>query len=256
MLFDLKGRRRRVIQGTYLMLAVLMGGGLVLFGIGSNTGSGGLVDAITGGGGASQDAGSGQIADRVGQAEARLRTNPRDQAALAAVVRGRYQLATAKTSANSTGFPPEAQPDLKGAAAAWERYLAQRPAKPDDSLAGLMLQAYSEFGLRRPDKAAQAAQIVAEARPSASSWLGVAQYATLAGDTKGANRAGKRALATASSAERPAVKQQLAALAKAVRDAKKAQAKAIKQQATRGGGRAGAGPTPAAPPGAPASPGR
>ncbi len=255
MLFDLKGRRRRVIQGTYLLLAVLMGGGLVLFGIGSNTSQGGLVDAFTGGGGGSGDAGSGQIADRVGQAEARLRTNPRDQAALAAVVRGRYQLATAKTGANSTSFPPEAQPDLRAAAATWERYLAQRPARPDDSLAGLMLQAYSEFGLRRPDKAAQAATIVAKARPSASSWLGVAQYATLAGDEKGADRAGKRALKTASSTERPAVKQQLAALEKAVRDAKKAQAKALEQQATRGGTAGGAAP-PAAPGGAPAPPGR
>ena len=34
MLFDLRGRRRRAVQGTYLMLAVLMGGGLVLFGVG------------------------------------------------------------------------------------------------------------------------------------------------------------------------------------------------------------------------------
>ena len=36
MLFDLRGRRRRAVQATYLMLAVLMGGGLVLFGIGGD----------------------------------------------------------------------------------------------------------------------------------------------------------------------------------------------------------------------------
>ncbi len=41
MLFDLKGKRRRAVQGTYLTLAVLMGAGLVLFGVGSST-SGGL----------------------------------------------------------------------------------------------------------------------------------------------------------------------------------------------------------------------
>ena len=34
MLFDLKGKRRRVVQGVYLTLAVLMAGGLVFFGIG------------------------------------------------------------------------------------------------------------------------------------------------------------------------------------------------------------------------------
>jgi hypothetical protein len=36
MLFDLRGRRRRVVQVTYLMLALLLGGGLVLFGIGGS----------------------------------------------------------------------------------------------------------------------------------------------------------------------------------------------------------------------------
>ena len=40
MLFDLKGKRRRAVQGTYLMLAILMGAGLVLFGIGSSTNGG------------------------------------------------------------------------------------------------------------------------------------------------------------------------------------------------------------------------
>ena len=48
MLFDLRGRgRRRTVQVIYLSLAILMGGGLVLFGIGGAT-SGGLIDAIQG----------------------------------------------------------------------------------------------------------------------------------------------------------------------------------------------------------------
>jgi len=246
MLFDLQGRRRRLIQGVYLMLALLMGGGLVLFGIGSDQGQGGLVDAFTGGGGGSQDSGDSQIADRVEQAEERLRANPRDEAALAAVVRGRYQLATAKTGAESTSFPPEAQADLQAASRGWDRYLALKPARPDDSLAGLMLQAYSEFGLRRPDKAAQAAEIVAMARPSSSSWLGVAQYATLAGDEKKADAAGRRAVSLASGGQRKAVRQQLAALEAAVKAQEAAQRKALK------GGGAGAqgGVLPgAAPPG-------
>ena len=53
MLFDLKGKRRRAVQGTYLMLAVLMGAGLVLFGIGSST-NGGLGDLFSGGGGSNK----------------------------------------------------------------------------------------------------------------------------------------------------------------------------------------------------------
>src|SRR2546427_7007516 len=47
MLFDLKGKRKRVVQVTYVALAVLFGGSLVLFGTGSSV-SGGLIDAITG----------------------------------------------------------------------------------------------------------------------------------------------------------------------------------------------------------------
>src|SRR3954451_24894056 len=50
MLFDLRGRgRRRTIQGIYLFLAILLGGGLIFFGVGgtgiglfnNNNGSGG-----------------------------------------------------------------------------------------------------------------------------------------------------------------------------------------------------------------------
>jgi len=56
MLFDLRGRgRRRTIQAIYVTLAVLMGGGLVFFGIGGNT-SGGLFDAFKGGSGSSRAA--------------------------------------------------------------------------------------------------------------------------------------------------------------------------------------------------------
>ncbi len=50
MLFDLRGRgRRRTVKIVYITLALLMGGGLVLFGIGGGGAmQGGLVDAITG----------------------------------------------------------------------------------------------------------------------------------------------------------------------------------------------------------------
>ena len=75
MLFDLRGRgRRRTVQTIYLTLAVLMGGGLVLFGIGGSV-SGGLFDAVglTGGGSGGSsaneqlEAGEGGGAPRPGQ---------------------------------------------------------------------------------------------------------------------------------------------------------------------------------------------
>ena len=49
MLFDLRSRgRRRTVQAVYLGLAILMGGGLVLFGVGAGNGLGGLLNAFTG----------------------------------------------------------------------------------------------------------------------------------------------------------------------------------------------------------------
>lgn len=233
MLFDLKGRRRRVIQVTYVMLAVLMGGGLVLFGIGSGTNGGGLFDAFTGGG--SDDAGSGQVADRVEASEERLRANPRDQGVLTDVVRGRYQLATTRPGAESGTFPPDAQEDLRRASDAWQRYLASKPARVDPALAQLMVNAYGEFGLKRPDKAAEAAEVVAEARPSSASYLSLAQYATLAKQKRRADLAGDKALELASRGERKAVKQQLDAL----------EAFAAQKQAP--GGAPGGGAPPAQP---------
>src|SRR5256886_6259674 len=64
MLFDLRGRgRRRTIQAIYVTLAILMGGGLVFFGIGGNT-SGGLFDAFKSGGRGGGGGGGGRAAAR------------------------------------------------------------------------------------------------------------------------------------------------------------------------------------------------
>ncbi|HZO76628.1 MAG TPA: hypothetical protein VFB39_01190, partial [Solirubrobacteraceae bacterium] len=50
MLFDLRARgRRRTVQTVYLGLAILIGAGLVLFGVGTGTGGGGLFGAFTNG---------------------------------------------------------------------------------------------------------------------------------------------------------------------------------------------------------------
>src|SRR5918992_5964954 len=94
MLFDLRGRRRRAVQATYLTLAVLMGGGLVFFGIGGDV-SGGLFDAFSERSG--NTSGSDEtFEERRDEANERLRVNPRDQEALKLLVRANYQLASSQ----------------------------------------------------------------------------------------------------------------------------------------------------------------
>ena len=81
MLFDLRGRgRRRTIKIVYITLALLMGGGLVLFGIGGGGAmSGGLVDAITGSSGG--DTGAERFEKRERDALRATQTRPQDAAA-------------------------------------------------------------------------------------------------------------------------------------------------------------------------------
>src|SRR5256885_10046969 len=102
MLIDLRGRRRRFVQATYLTLAVLMGGGLVFFGIGGNT-SGGLLDAFKGGGGGG--GGNSQLKKDITRDEEALKLNPQSTVVLKNLVREEYQLATSQTNSSSVGFP-------------------------------------------------------------------------------------------------------------------------------------------------------
>src|SRR5918997_4139573 len=120
MLFDLRGSgRRRVVKIVYVTLALLMGGGLVLFGIGgSGALSGGLVDAIT------ESEGGGDGADRFRdqeqQATAAARANPKDPALWAAAARARFNLAAVDVDRATGEFSEEGKEQLASAGRAWE----------------------------------------------------------------------------------------------------------------------------------------
>src|SRR5437764_659363 len=79
MLFDLQGKRRRMVQATYLILAILMGGGLVLFGVGSGDISGGLFDAITGKDSGSGSGGNSLVAKRIKAGQKAIDLAPKSQ---------------------------------------------------------------------------------------------------------------------------------------------------------------------------------
>ena len=215
MLFDLKGKRRRAVQGTYLMLAVLMGAGLVLFGIGSSV-NGGLSDLFSGGNGSNN--GNKLVEKRIKTAEKQLAANPRNESALGEVIRGHYQLATANSNPNTGAFGKGARDDLSAAAAAWERYLALKPKKPNLGLARVMVQAYSGLaqGVAEPQDAQQywagassAIELVAANQPNSNNYIGLVQYATLAGQTSKAELAGKKAIELAPKGQRKAVEQEV-----------------------------------------------
>ena len=202
MLFDLKGRRRRVVQGTYLLLAILMGGGLVLFGIGGDV-SGGLFDAFSD----RSSSGSNIIEDRIDENEDKLETDPKNAAALKELTRDSYQLATQETDA-AGAFTDDGKERLADSDDAWQRYLDLDPKKPDPALAQVMLNVYGPRGLNKPAEAAEAAEILTAAQPrNAQAFLQLATYAALAGQDRKADLAGQKAIQLAPKEQRSTVKQ-------------------------------------------------
>jgi len=201
MLFDLRGRgRRRTVQVIYLSLAILMGGGLVLFGIGSSQ-SGGLFDAF------SDDAQSGgsateSVDKRIDTQLARVKANPRNADAYAQLAVLRFQRAGIDGIAQDGSYTEAGKKRLNLAADAWERHLQLERDKPDLRAASLMVQAYQ--GLDELPKAVRAKELVtaAEKPPSSNLYQQLAALAYQAGDNRVGDLASARAVDLAPAAER------------------------------------------------------
>jgi len=211
MLFDLRGRgRRRTVKIVYITLALLMGGGLVLFGIGGGGAmQGGLVDAITGSSGG--DTGSERFDKAEKAALVATQRSPQDAPAWAALARARVQSAGIGDNfdPNSATYTESGKAKLEQAADAWAKYLALEPKKPDDRVAGLMVRAFDQSGLNRPADAAAAQEIITEARPSATTYATLAIYAYQAGDTRKGDLARGKALELAPKDEKNTLKSSL-----------------------------------------------
>jgi hypothetical protein len=208
MLFDLRGRgRRRTVKIVYITLALLMGGGLVLFGIGGDV-SGGLVDAITerNSGG---DTGTKRFEQREQRLVAKVRANPKDAASYAELARVRTQLASTGDNYDpqKNTYTEAGRAELQNAAAAWEKYLALNPKRPDDRVASLMVQTYGTLG--QPANAATAQEVITEARPSAATFSQLAVFAYAAKQTRKGDLARAEALQLTPKDERAALKGQL-----------------------------------------------
>jgi len=204
MLFDLQGKRRRVVQATYLTLAVLMGGGLVLFGIGSES-SGGLFDAFSGGGG---DSGNQVTEDRVDRNEDKVAANPRAEAPRKELVRDYYSLAIAQTPSGGS-VPQDAQDELRRASLHWNSYLDLEADKPDPSLARVAVQLYDVTALNQPKDAMRAARIIAADGKDPQSYLLLVQYALQAGDKRTEKLASQKVLDLVPKGQRKQAKKEI-----------------------------------------------
>ncbi len=207
MLFDLRGRgRRRTVQGIYLGLAILIGGGLVLFGVGG-AGIGLLNSSNNNGAG-----GGNPVAGQLKAAERAVRTHPNDPAAWAELARRRYQNADFNNATQK--FTPQGMQQLRAASAAWKHYLAMNPKNPDSDVAHLMTNAYAQDALRQPADAVTAWEIVTQQDPTSANYSQLAVEAYLAGQTRKGDLAANKAVELAPKPNQATLKAQLAQLKK------------------------------------------
>jgi hypothetical protein len=166
MLFDLRSRgRRRTVQGVYLALAIILGGGLVLFGVGTGSGVGGLLDAFT-------NSGSGSNKPAISQAEKsavrQTQLQPNNPAAWAALVQARYSAANQYANPRTGAYSSAGITELNGTGQAWQRYL-QLTKEPDWTLAQLVARAYATLHDYKNETAAW--QIVTRANPNVATYF-------------------------------------------------------------------------------------
>lgn len=235
MLFDLRGRgRRRTVQAIYLFLAILIGGGLIGFGIGGGSGGGGLLNAV------GQNGGTGNTADVYAKnakaAQKKATATPKDPAAWAALVHALFLVAgNGGNFDQSAGtFTAAGKAELQKVRTAWTHYLALKPKMPDSDRAKEVVEALGPGGLNQLGGAVGAEEIVVAQNPkSAPEYARLAVLAYLASQTRKGDLASAQAVSLAPATEKTQLKQELAQ-AKTQAVAQSAQAAAKQSGATTG----------------------
>lgn len=160
MLFDLRAPgRKRAIQVVYVVLAVVLVGGTILFGVG--TGLPGIFGGNNSTG--SNETLSDQNKDRLEALDKRVKANPKDAAAWGSIASVRFAVGIEKIPQESTNATPEAKAEFAKAARAWDTYLKLDPDPVDLNVANRMATAFQPENLNRPAQWADAQGIVAQA---------------------------------------------------------------------------------------------
>lgn len=202
MVFDIRGKRRHVVKFVYAILALLMGASLFLV-----TGAVNL-SALFGASNSVSSA-SKQFEEQTAKIQHKLKKDPQDAELLLALTRAQINAGNSLVSANSeTGaieYTPESRAQLEEASESWSKYLkaTKEPAPGGATLVAPMFFTLAQTSRTGPEAeanvraAAQAQQIVAEARPSLGSLGTLAEYRAFSFDYKGAAKARKEASAFA-----------------------------------------------------------
>jgi hypothetical protein len=237
MLFDIRGRRKHVVRVVYAILALLMGASLFLvvgpFNIANLVGGGSTVSA------------NKVLDEQAERLERKLRTEPDNEALLAALTRTRISAGNALTEVSpETGaklLAPEGRQEIEQAAAAWHRYLKQA-SSVSAPVASLMATAFFTLAETSPAfeeaeksvaEAAATQKVAAETQPTVNSLTTLAIYQYYAGNFKVGDEAARKAEAKAPKGEAKEVKKKMAefrANAKAFEKQKQEFAKQQKKQ--------------------------
>jgi hypothetical protein len=209
MLFDLRGRgRRRTVRVLYTGLALLMGVGLVGFGIGGGFGGGGLLSSISKEG----EGGGNSFSSQVAKYRKLTQKQPQSVSAWENLAKSLLHQAGAEEVVTSTGeVTSKGKTLFKQAAEAWSSYIALNPPKPNPELALLMEPVYGEAALNEPAKEVELMQIIVAAKPTVASFYArLAEYAYKAHNTGVGDLASEKAVSLAPAAQRARVKAELA----------------------------------------------
>ncbi len=260
MVFDIRGRRKRVVQVVYVILALLMG--LSLFTV---VGPVNLGDLFGGGSGGSASA---NFDDQAAAIEKKLKKQPESEGLWLSLARTRFgagsTLAQTDPTTGQTVLSEDAVAEFRQGAKAWNSYLELHPQPPSPNVA--QLAANASFTLAQnstsyPEAyknlraAASAQAVVAAARPGAAAYSNLAAFSFLAGDFKAGDAAAKKYLAEVPAAQQKSAKKSIAAVRKQGKQLKTQQKIAAKAQQGQGkkelqnplGGLAGGGLGSAAP---------
>jgi hypothetical protein len=213
MLFDLRGRhRRRAVRVIYTGLALLMGIGLVGFGVGGGFGGGGLLNAASN----NESSNAASFANQIKKYEKITRQQPNNVSAWESLTNAQLHEAGGEAYvAASGGVTSKGRELFHQVAHSWNTYIALNPPKPNSELAQRMVTVFGEEGLNEPAAAVQVLEIVVAARPtSASLYAALSEYAYRAHNPREGDLAAAKAISLAPAVQRPRLKAEFAALKK------------------------------------------